>query len=305
MAIYLMSVKNISAGNGAGIVAAVAYRSKERIADEKTGEIHDYRGGAGDLLHSELILPADAPAEFSDRAKLVNSVRQNEKRKDARYAREFLVSLPRELPPNENMNLVYEFVSRFTSNGRAADVAYHCPTASDGGEQPHAHIIVYDRQLTAAGFAAKKDRAWNSVEYLQQCRDDWAEIVNEGLERSGVNAYVSAESNAARGIAQQPQQKMRPSRRRAGDTAAPVREWTAAEVELLRIADQEEAAITEAWDIADGYDANKDYAAAAAVFDWIKDRLSAVCDSVYEQFAPSVDNAQEWYHSKQQTQKEL
>ena len=61
MAIYHLSVKCMSRSRGQSATAAAAYRSAEKIRDERTGEIHDY-GRKGGVLHRELVLPQDSPA---------------------------------------------------------------------------------------------------------------------------------------------------------------------------------------------------------------------------------------------------
>lgn len=50
MAIFHFSAKTVSRSAGRSSTAAAAYRSAERIVDERTGEIHDYtrKGGVVD-----------------------------------------------------------------------------------------------------------------------------------------------------------------------------------------------------------------------------------------------------------------
>lgn len=68
MAIYHCSIKIISRGKGKSAVAA-AYRAGEKIANEFDGEIHDYTRKGG-VVHTEILLPDHAPAEYADRAVL-------------------------------------------------------------------------------------------------------------------------------------------------------------------------------------------------------------------------------------------
>ena len=80
MAIYHLSIKIISCGKGKSAVAAVAYRSGEKITNEYDGVIHDYthRGGVAD---TEVLLPDNAPSEYENRAVLWNAVERIEKAK--------------------------------------------------------------------------------------------------------------------------------------------------------------------------------------------------------------------------------
>ena len=49
------------------------------------------------MVHSEIVLPADAPPWMADRERLWNAVEAAETRKDAQLAREIQLAIPREL----------------------------------------------------------------------------------------------------------------------------------------------------------------------------------------------------------------
>src|SRR3546814_16404499 len=66
MAIYHFSAKVISRAVGSSAVAAAAYRSADRLHDERLGRSHDFSNKAG-VVHSEVLLPDGAPAEWRDR----------------------------------------------------------------------------------------------------------------------------------------------------------------------------------------------------------------------------------------------
>ena len=78
MAIYHLSIKIISRGKNKSAVAASAYRSGEKIKNEYDGIVHDFTRKGG-IAHTEILLPQNAPQEFSDRGKLWNSVEKIEK----------------------------------------------------------------------------------------------------------------------------------------------------------------------------------------------------------------------------------
>ncbi len=96
MAIYHCSASMIRRSRGRSATAAAAYRAGEKITDERTGLVHDYRKKGG-VDYTALLVPEQAPAELRDRATLWNAVERSEKRKDAQLAREIDVALPREL----------------------------------------------------------------------------------------------------------------------------------------------------------------------------------------------------------------
>ena len=62
MAIYHCSIKIISRGKGKSAVAAAAYRSGETLTNEYDGITHDYTRKGG-IVHTEILLPDNAPAE--------------------------------------------------------------------------------------------------------------------------------------------------------------------------------------------------------------------------------------------------
>ncbi|EGV08111.1 MobA/MobL domain protein [Streptococcus constellatus subsp. pharyngis SK1060 = CCUG 46377] len=78
MAIYHLSIKIISRGKGKSAVAASAYRSGEKIKNEYDGIVHDFTRKGG-IAYTEILLPQNAPEEFSNRSVLWNSVEKIEK----------------------------------------------------------------------------------------------------------------------------------------------------------------------------------------------------------------------------------
>ncbi|MBO4938844.1 MAG: MobA/MobL family protein, partial [Oscillospiraceae bacterium] len=95
-----------------------------------------------------IFLPEYAPAEWSDRGTLWNAVEENEKTKDSRLAREFVVALPVEMGKAEWESLLTEFIKdNFVADGMCADVCIH----DTDGHNPHAHIMVTVRPLAESG----------------------------------------------------------------------------------------------------------------------------------------------------------
>ena len=176
MAIYHLHVKVHSRSTGASAVARAAYRAREALVDERTGERHDY-SRRSDLDHAEIFAPEDAPDWVRDRSKLWNAVEAAERRKDAQVAREIQIALPVELTQDERRQAVEDFVmDECVSRGMVADVAFH------GGKthNPHAHILLTTRRLEGDGFG-KKERAWNDRAVLETWREEWASWANRQL----------------------------------------------------------------------------------------------------------------------------
>ena len=75
---------------------------------------------------------------------------ENEKTKDSRLAREFVVALPIELSEAQWKKLLSDFISdAFVADGMCADVAIHNPYTP--GHNPHAHIMLTVRPLDEKG----------------------------------------------------------------------------------------------------------------------------------------------------------
>ena len=147
MAIYHLEAKVISRGAGRSAVAAAAYMSCSQILNDYDGVQHDYTRKQG-LVWQQIFLPEFAPPEWSDRGTLWNAVEENEKTKDSRLAREFVVALPIEMGSSEWEKLLTEFIQdNFVADGMCADVCIH----DTDGHNPHAHIMVTVRPLAENG----------------------------------------------------------------------------------------------------------------------------------------------------------
>ena len=127
MAIYHLEAKVVSRGTGRSAVAAAAYLSCSKILNDYDGIQHDYTRKKG-LVWQEVFLPEFAPSEWKERSVLWNTVEENEKTKDSRLAREFVVALPIELNETQWEKLLSDFISgTFVDDGMCADVAIHDP----------------------------------------------------------------------------------------------------------------------------------------------------------------------------------
>ncbi|MEO7680777.1 MAG: MobQ family relaxase, partial [Sphingomonas sp.] len=172
MAIYHFSAKVISHAAGSSAVASAAYRSASRLHDERIERHHDFSNKAG-VVHSEVMLPADAPEHFGDREKLWNAVEAAEKRVDAQLAREIEFAIPRELDQAEGIRLARDFVrAEFVDRGMIADLNVHWDIGADGEAKPHAHVMLTTRSVGEDGFGPKV-RDWNRTELLEQWRERW------------------------------------------------------------------------------------------------------------------------------------
>ena len=227
MAIYHLCIKIISRGKGKSAVAASAYRSGEKIKNEYDGIVHDFTRKGG-IAHTEILLPQNAPQEFSDRGTLWNSVEKIEKSKNSQLAREIEIALPKELDREKQINLVREYVKEnFVKVGMCADIALH----NKGDGNPHAHILLTMRPLnedTTWGAKSKKEYIldengekvklkngnyktrkintvdWNEQDKAEHWRKAWADITNKYLEENSIQEKVDHRSYQRQGIEQIP-----------------------------------------------------------------------------------------------------
>ena len=223
IAIYHCNISIVSRGKGKSAVAAAAYRSGEKLTNEWDGMTHDYTRKGG-VVHTEILLPPNAPPSFSDRSTLWNSVELYEKAGNAQLAREIDAALPIELSREEQIRLVREYCSsQFVSRGMCVDYAIH---DTDKGN-PHCHIMLTMRPLDERGTWTAKSKkeydldengerirlpsgrykthkidliGWNDKDNTLLWRKAWADYTNDFLERNGSPERIDHRSNAERGI---------------------------------------------------------------------------------------------------------
>ncbi|TPI58245.1 Ti-type conjugative transfer relaxase TraA [Mesorhizobium sp. B3-1-7] len=207
MAIYHLHVKVIGRKAGSSAVASAAYRSASRLRDERIERSHDFSAKRG-VVHSNLMLPENAPQAWSDRERLWNDVEAFEVRKDAQLAREVEFALPRELSQAQGIELAQDFVqAEFVSRGMIADLNVHWDVAEDGSIKPHAHVMLTMRWVDENGFGAKV-RDWNRTDLVERWRERWAELANERLAELDIDARIDHRSLESQGIALEPQSQI-------------------------------------------------------------------------------------------------
>ena len=189
--------------------------------------IHNYTRKRG-IVHSEILLPSNAPPNFQDRGTLWNSVEQIEKACNSQLARELEVALPIELSREEQVRLVRAYCSsQFVSRGMCADFNIH----DTGSGNPHTHILLTMRPIDERGKWLPKSKKeyvldengerirlssgryktrkvdlvdWNSQENAEVWRKVWADLANEFLERNNRPERIDHRSYERQGIDQIP-----------------------------------------------------------------------------------------------------
>jgi Ti-type conjugative transfer relaxase TraA len=207
MAIYHLHVKVIGRKAGSSAVASAAYRSGSRLRDERLERSHDFSSKHG-VVHSEVLLPENAPEAWRDRERLWNDVEAFEARRDAQLAREVEFAIPREMTQAQGIELARDFVrGEFVDRGMIADLNVHWDMAEDGMPKPHAHVMLSMRGVNENGFG-QKVRDWNRTEMVERWRERWAELANERLAELDIDARIDHRSLEAQGIALEPQSQI-------------------------------------------------------------------------------------------------
>ena len=111
-----------------------------------------------------------------------NSVEKIEKSKISQLAREIELTIPKELPPEQQIELVREYVKdNFVSAGMRADIAIH--DKKDGN--PHAYIMLTMRPLNKNGEWGAKSKK----EYITDKNGERIKLKNGGLYNNVKQAF--------------------------------------------------------------------------------------------------------------------
>ncbi|MEP5759466.1 MAG: Ti-type conjugative transfer relaxase TraA, partial [Litoreibacter sp.] len=212
MAVYHCSIKPISRSGGRSAVAAIAYRSGERLVNERDGMVHDFTKKQG-IEHTEIVLPEGSSAEWArDRSVLWNAAEFAENRKDARVAREFEIALPHELSAEARLEAVRDFAADLANRyGVAVDFAIHAPHVEGDIRNFHAHVMMTTRRVEKSGLSEKtyieRENKWllgqglpASDMQIRDIRRSWEGIANEQLAREGFDIRIDHRSHLDRGL---------------------------------------------------------------------------------------------------------
>ncbi|WP_367296546.1 MobQ family relaxase [Levilactobacillus yonginensis] len=229
MAIFHMSFSNISAGKGRSAIASAAYRSGEKLFDDKEGRHYFYARSI--MPESFILTPKNSPEWASDREQLWNEVEKKDRKSNSRYAKEFNVALPVELSESEQKELLTKYVQEnFVDEGMVADVAIH----RDHLDNPHAHVMLTNRPFNPDGTWGIKSKKqyildengnktytgtskypksrkilmvnWDKKEKIIEWRHNWAVSVNQVLEQKNIPDRISEKSFTEQGIDDTPTQ---------------------------------------------------------------------------------------------------
>jgi len=145
---------------------------------------------------------------------------------------EWKVSLPREMSREEQLAAVKDFLDAAFGDNHPYVYAVHDPMASDGGRNPHAHVIWsartldgyerpperffmrYDRVKPERG-GAENDRVFGHFGAVKATRILYTDVMNVHLERGGYEARLHPDALEMRGFDRIPEPHVYPSDSRA------------------------------------------------------------------------------------------
>ncbi len=206
-------------------VAGAAYQSGSNLFSEYDQKHKRYTSKGG-IVYTEIMLPPNAPKEYSDRGILWNAVEAVENQWNSQLARRFAMALPREVPSEQYAMMVREFCQEhFVSKGMCCDFAIHDPDPP--GHNPHCHVMLTMRAMDEHGKWLPKSRKvydldengdrirlpsgnwkshkedivdWNQQYHAEQWRHGWEVIQNRYLEIAGSPERVDLRSYERQGL---------------------------------------------------------------------------------------------------------
>lgn len=146
-------------------------------------------------------------------------------RKNGSTYREHVIALPRELSEEQRHELVKDWIKNEIGDKYAYQYAIHNPSALDGGEQPHCHLMFsertrdgierdpeqyfkrYNSKNPEKGGAKKANTGMKPADRkaeLKAQRDRWEKMCNTHLERAGHYERISMKSLKEQGITREP-----------------------------------------------------------------------------------------------------
>ena len=160
MAFFYLRTSLIRAKNGKSAVASAAYMSASTMHSNRLGRTFQYNNKE-EVIFSEVLLPENAPAEFKNPEVLWNAVEAKENKVNSRYARQYIIALPKEWGRAECIEHTREFIQKaLVDKGIAVQWAFHNKNGN-----PHAHA-----QCLLRGF--NKDGSWAQMEKKEYLLDE-------------------------------------------------------------------------------------------------------------------------------------
>lgn len=182
-------------------------------------------------------------------------------RANGRVYNEIEFSLPRELTPQQRLELAREFAAQELGDRYTYTIAVHNSKALDGKGNPHVHLMFSERSLDGIERereqffkrynprepelgGAKKTRLYSKPEELEAVRERFAKHTNLHLEKAGHDERIDHRSLKRQGIEREPEPKLGPAvtqrlkrgqETELGDQVMELREYRKLDAERARL----------------------------------------------------------------------
>ena len=214
---------------GKSAVEQSSYISRTTLYSDYYGE-NFYPKYSEDLVHTEIMLPENAPEKYMDRSVLWNSAEEAERKSPkAQIARSYKVSLPNDWSYDLATEVMRDYVKRnFVDEGMCAEFAIHDSENPQHQRNLHCHILLTMRPILEDGTWGDKQKkiyfydeqgnkirkkngqykcttqdvtGWNSRENAKKWRKDLADTINAVNEKLGkTENFWEYRSFAERGL---------------------------------------------------------------------------------------------------------
>ncbi|MDA9163616.1 AAA family ATPase [Rickettsiaceae bacterium] len=198
MAICFVKSRYVSRSSGGNACRTSAYNARDKIVDERTGEVFDF-SDRGDNVYHEVILPQHVDKKFKNISILSNEVERNERRKDSQVYVEWVLALPKE--KEISLEMKQEMINRFIEKkgwlqeGLGMQIDIHSP--HDKNDNEHCHILKPTRRFTKDGKGFERLKARDLEPKIlggkvEETKDSiaWAQIQNDYFKENGFDLRV-------------------------------------------------------------------------------------------------------------------
>ena len=119
------------------------------------------------------------------KARLIFGRKRKRGKDTARFAKEYIMALPHEIPKEEMQKICESVAKILAKDNRVVQWAMHEPDKTEGSSENnfHCHFLMSEREYENGIFAETKNRDWNKKSFLQKHKKEIGAEINKVLER--------------------------------------------------------------------------------------------------------------------------
>ena len=150
--------RGVKCSGGSSAVEKSSYISRTTLESEYNGQTY-YPKYSEDLVHSEIMLPVNAPPEYADRSVLWNSVEMFEQKNSrAQLARSMRITLPNDWSYELATEVMRDYMKdNFVDKGMCCEWAIH-DSEHNGQRNLHCHVLLTMRPILEDGSWGEKQK---------------------------------------------------------------------------------------------------------------------------------------------------